>query len=590
MTSKGVKEDVKYGMKLNNYVLEKKIGKGNFSEVWLGRDIRDQKLYAIKKILKEKLKTNAKLNALLKTEVSIMNTIKNRNVMKLFDFLETSSSYYLVLEYMKDGDLESILRKTKLNRVDENTAVFYLKQIASGFQELRKYKIFHRDIKLANLFIDDGRLVIGDFGFAKSGVEQTSTVLGTPLTMAPELLLNSKDSVKYGPKADIWSIGVVFYQLLFGQLPFPGSTVNEIRKNIIRFWGKNLPISLPISAESRELLVRMLDIEPESRLDWPEFFNHAVFKKFASTIESKEKLCPCCQSNRKSTCTVSQNRFSADQDFFRNAQLARKETNFEFKDHDELVAEFRLDAKLLSESSLSPEERFALSSREISECYAHEMKKAGFIVFTSSLLLRALKRPAFVPFYEILAIGASLCAKKAMAMNQKMLDSLRDMKNYFRIDETHFTWFCSSPSHKETIKKCEEEVSDSFKWLTDCQLSTSSVPKSKTVISALQSPNPKLSDLDILLDSVLTHLSKPSSPLPFQKSPEDLKTFLQAVFCLRCAIGCQRIFTFQIPTKPATRFSWPAFSASFDSLSLEDFLAFFSLKEINQDLIANLAN
>ena len=149
--SKQAVDSIKSGMRLNNYILERPIGKGSFSEVWLGRDTRTDKPCAIKKVMKERLKSHAKLGEMLRTEVSIMHTIKHRNIMHLIDFLETPSCFYLILEYLKDGDLESILRKTKLNRVDETTAVFYLKQIHNGFQELRNYNIFHRDIKLANL-------------------------------------------------------------------------------------------------------------------------------------------------------------------------------------------------------------------------------------------------------------------------------------------------------------------------------------------------------------------------------------------------------------------------------------------------------
>jgi len=82
-------------------------------------------------------------------------------------------------------------------------------QIMNGFQVLHKNKIMHRDVKLANLFLQNDKIVIGDFGFAKSGVDVTKTKLGTPITMAPELL-NSNGGV-YTSKADLWSIGVCFY-------------------------------------------------------------------------------------------------------------------------------------------------------------------------------------------------------------------------------------------------------------------------------------------------------------------------------------------------------------------------------------------
>lgn len=86
----------------------------------------------------------------------------------------------------------------------------------------------HRDVKLPNFFLDDSmNIVIGDFGFAKSGVDFASTKLGTPLTMAPELL-NSKGG-NYTSKADLWSIGVCLFQILCGKTPFEASTYNELQ-------------------------------------------------------------------------------------------------------------------------------------------------------------------------------------------------------------------------------------------------------------------------------------------------------------------------------------------------------------------------
>lgn len=82
----------------------------------------------------------------------------------------------------------------------------------NGFQKLREYKVLHRDFKLANIFIHNDTLVIGDFGFAKQGVEMTTTLLGTPLTQAYEIITadRTKD-LSYSSKADLWSIGVVYY-------------------------------------------------------------------------------------------------------------------------------------------------------------------------------------------------------------------------------------------------------------------------------------------------------------------------------------------------------------------------------------------
>ena len=101
----------------------------------------------------------------------------------------------------------------------------------NGFQVLRSKKILHRDFKIQNIFVHNERLVIGDFGFAKSGCDMAQTKLGTPLTMAYEIL-TARDEVTYTCKADLWSIGVVYYQILFGCNPFFGFTMPELIRDI----------------------------------------------------------------------------------------------------------------------------------------------------------------------------------------------------------------------------------------------------------------------------------------------------------------------------------------------------------------------
>lgn len=113
----------------------------------------------------------------------------------------------------------------------------------------------HRDLKLANVLINNNQLVIGDFGFAKLNQSMANTKLGTPYYMAPELFVNSADR-KYNNKVDVWAIGVCLYILLFGMVPFNGSQLEEIYNKTVTQSGSRLklPKNIKISFETENLL------------------------------------------------------------------------------------------------------------------------------------------------------------------------------------------------------------------------------------------------------------------------------------------------------------------------------------------------
>jgi serine/threonine-protein kinase ULK/ATG1 len=180
---------------------------------------------------------SGKFTELLETEIKVLRTCDNENITKLYDLKKTSNNFYLILEYCNEGyffrindrDLMDYLKKKK--RLTEDEASEFLIQILNCFKTLVKNKILHRyiynilefrDFKLANILKHNGSLKIADFGFAKllGNQSMANTMLGSPLNMAPEVLLIFLSKVLngslYNNKADIWSIGIVFYELLFG--------------------------------------------------------------------------------------------------------------------------------------------------------------------------------------------------------------------------------------------------------------------------------------------------------------------------------------------------------------------------------------
>ena len=263
--------------KVGNYLLVSKLGEGQFGTVFKATHQQTNEIFAVKSILKSKINQNPKLRQLFDTEMAVMSKIKHPNILHLYEYLETTNNYYLVIDYCNNGDLENHVKKNQC--LGEQESVYFLMQIMNGFKELHKHKIMHRDFKLANIFLNDDSIIIGDFGFAKSGSEMATTKLGSPITMAPELL-NGGSNVQYNNKADLWSVGVCFYQMIFGNPPWNATNIADLQNEVRTRSGDNLhiPNHPPTSEPCKELLRTLLIPDPKRRIEWHQLFNHRLFE------------------------------------------------------------------------------------------------------------------------------------------------------------------------------------------------------------------------------------------------------------------------------------------------------------------------
>jgi serine/threonine protein kinase len=159
------------------------------------------------KVIERRLLANDIQKEMLLEEINILKSIEHRNIIRCYDVLHTQNNTYIITEYCNEGDLSQTL--SRHSRLQEQDLVNILKDIISGFLYLAENGIVHRDLKPANLFIRDGVVKIGDFGFAKrvEAAPRSSENVGTPFYMAPEAL---KDSV-YSIKSDIFAIGALTY-------------------------------------------------------------------------------------------------------------------------------------------------------------------------------------------------------------------------------------------------------------------------------------------------------------------------------------------------------------------------------------------
>ena len=273
---------------IKNFVVEKTLGTGAFGRVYRIHDKNDiNKLYALKQM---KFQDLPYLENAIKTEILIMKKVENKNSVKLYESFDLDDFHYMVLE-LCDCDLEAIKKKKpKKNQIfNELEVLLIISQLNDCFRKMRegKEKIIHRDLKLPNIMVkfDKNIPVLGyiiklsDFGLSKElkPYELTSTTVGTPLTQAPEVLAKTE----YDSKCDLWSIGVIIYQLLFDRLPFPAKDKKDLIAKIKNMKKINIPkdVNIHLSNECLDLLNKLFQKAPEKRINFEEYFNHKFFSK-----------------------------------------------------------------------------------------------------------------------------------------------------------------------------------------------------------------------------------------------------------------------------------------------------------------------
>ncbi|CAN6320542.1 unnamed protein product [Urochloa humidicola] len=267
------------GRRVGEYELLRPIGSGAYSQVWLGRHQARGTEVAVKEIAMERL--SSKLRESLLSEVDILRRIRHPNVIALHDSIKDRGRIYLILEYCRGGDLHAYLQRHK--RVSETVAKHFIRQLASGLQMLRDSNVVHRDLKPQNILLvennENSLLKIADFGFAKflQPFALAETLCGSPLYMAPEVM----QAQKYDAKADLWSVGVILYQLVTGIPPFNGDNQIQLLKNILRSREIQFPSDCDLSHGCIDLCRKLLRLNSVERLTVDEFVHHPFLSQYA---------------------------------------------------------------------------------------------------------------------------------------------------------------------------------------------------------------------------------------------------------------------------------------------------------------------
>ncbi|EKX40679.1 hypothetical protein GUITHDRAFT_58349, partial [Guillardia theta CCMP2712] len=252
---------------MEDYEVGMLVGEGSFGKVFQGRRKFSSQVVALKYIPKHGKSEKDLRN--LRQEIEIQRKLDHPNIIVLLDAFETHNEFCLVTE-LAQGELFEILEADgSLPEIEvQNVA----KQMIRALHYLHSNKIIHRDMKPQNILIGpDRQLKLCDFGFARAMTQQTLTltsVKGTPLYMAPELVQEQP----YNHTVDLWSLGVILYELFRGEPPFYTNNIIALVGQIVKD-----PVKWPsgMSPDFKSFLKGLLVKDPQRRLTWPRLAEHA---------------------------------------------------------------------------------------------------------------------------------------------------------------------------------------------------------------------------------------------------------------------------------------------------------------------------
>jgi aurora kinase len=246
---------------LGMFEIGKPLGKGKFGRVYLAKERSSGFVCALKVLHKSELQ-QGKVEKQVRREIEIQSHLTHPNILKLFGHFHDAKRIFLILEFAGKGELYKHLRKEQ--RFPEWKAAQYIAQMAAALKYLHKKHVMHRDIKPENILVGiHGEIKISDFGWSVHAPNnRRNTMCGTLDYLPPEMLRGGGKDNFYSEKVDLWSLGVLTYEFLVGEAPFEDTQVMTQRK-IAR--GEYTVPSF-VSSEARDLIKRLLVLDPEKRI------------------------------------------------------------------------------------------------------------------------------------------------------------------------------------------------------------------------------------------------------------------------------------------------------------------------------------
>jgi len=272
------------------YQIIEELGKGGMGKVYKVFDQEVQAKMALK-LIKPEVSADKNTIDRFRNELKIARDVSHKNICRMYDLGREAGSYFITMEYVSGEDLKSFIRRAR--QLVVGTAILIAKQVCEGLAEAHRLGVVHRDLKPGNIMIDkEGNAKIMDFGIARSisvkGITGAGVMIGTPEYMSPEQV----EGKEVDQRSDIYSLGIILYEMLTGQVPFEGDTpftVGVKQKSEIPRDPKELNSQIPLDLS--RLILRCLEKDKEKRYQTAAEL-HADLEKIEKGIPTAERPVP----------------------------------------------------------------------------------------------------------------------------------------------------------------------------------------------------------------------------------------------------------------------------------------------------------
>jgi len=303
-TIEAVKEELTTGATFaRRYQIIEELGRGGMGRVYKAMDTEINEKVALKLITPEIAKDKKTIER-FRNELKFARKIRHKNVCQMYDLSKEEESYYITMEYVRGDDLKGMIRR--MGGFSAGQAITIAKQVCNGLAEAHKLGVIHRDLKPQNIMIDqDGNARIMDFGIARSlkgrGITGAGVMIGTPEYMSPEQV----EGKETDQRSDIYSLGVILFEMVTGQTPFQGNTPFTIGvKHKSEIPQNPQELNNQISVELSHIILRCLEKDKEKRFQSAGELRQNL-QNIEKGLSSAERVIPKVKPTTSKEVTVS---------------------------------------------------------------------------------------------------------------------------------------------------------------------------------------------------------------------------------------------------------------------------------------------